>query len=44
MLGTSIHNKYLQIWEQAGEHPYEVLQEMGTYDTFLELLEREINT
>ena len=28
----------LRIWDQAGERPYEVLQELGVYDEFLQYL------
>ena len=29
----------LLIWDQAGERPYEVLQELGKYDRFLDYLD-----
>ena len=36
---TSMLKQILQYWDQAGERPYEVLQEKGLYDDFLKYLE-----
>lgn len=32
----------LKIWDQAGERPYEVLQEEGLYDEFMDILSSSI--